>query len=315
MSASSTLRLVRNDIADPAIDAHCDPPPPLTPIVERADAALDALQGEIDALRSEINMLRRRDETINFHMLRLDEEMRLAARLQQDFLPRALPQVGSVHFHTLFRPAGYVSGDLYDVMRLDETHVAFYMCDAVGHGMPAALLTMFIKQALRTKQITPDGYRLLRPAETMAVLNEALVSQNLSQATFATAIYGLIDTQTLRMTFARGGHPEPLLFDRNGRLHVLEVEGSLLGIFPDEQFDETTVDLAAGDRLMIHTDGVEVAYSEDQTLDTQRWRQELQKRAHLSAEELIGDFSKHIDHECGSLTPKDDLTMIIAEVR
>src|SRR3954470_15361621 len=157
------------------------------------DQHLDTLQREIIQLREEINLLRRRDETLNFYMHRMDEEMRLAARLQQDFLPKALPQIGTVHFHTLFRPAGYVSGDLYDVMRLDESHVGFYMADAVGHGMPAALLTMFIKNALVTKHITPEGYRLLEPGQTMAKLNDVLVGQNLSYATFATALYGLIN--------------------------------------------------------------------------------------------------------------------------
>src|SRR5260221_832124 len=84
------------------------------------------------------------------------------------------------------RPAGYVSGDLYDVARLDETHVAFCIVDAVGHGMPAALLTMFIKRALVSKEIGPGGYRLLPPSETMRRLNYALVEQNLSAATFST---------------------------------------------------------------------------------------------------------------------------------
>src|SRR5687767_8776901 len=146
---------------------------------------LESLQRQIDSLHAEVAALRLRDETLKFYMHRLDEEMRLAARLQQDFLPKHLPQIGPVHFHTLFRPAGYVSGDLYDVMRLDETHVGFYIADAVGHGMPAALLTMFMKNALVTKQIDPSGYRLLPPAQTMARLNDSLVSQNLSHATFA----------------------------------------------------------------------------------------------------------------------------------
>src|SRR3954467_5779267 len=168
---------------------------------------MESLQGEITSLQDEVNLLRRRDETLGFYMQRVDEEMRLAARLQQDFLPKNLPQLGRVKFHSLYRPAGYVSGDLYDVMRLDESHVGFYMADAVGHGMPAALLTMFIKNALVTKQISPDGYRLLDPSQTMAKLNEVLVGQHLSHATFATAIYGHVNTDTLQMTFARGGHP------------------------------------------------------------------------------------------------------------
>src|SRR5688572_16047776 len=151
-----------------------------TPALQQIDQQLATLQSEIDALQREMATLRKRDESLNFYMHRLDEELRLAAKLQQDFLPKSLPQIGKVHFHTLFRPAGYVSGDLYDVMRIDEKHVGFYMADAVGHGMPAALLTMFIKNALVTKQITQDGYRLVPPSQSMARLNDALVDQNLS---------------------------------------------------------------------------------------------------------------------------------------
>src|SRR3982751_5217328 len=191
------------------------------------EGQLDAVQREVNSLRGELDLLRRRDETLNYYMQRLDDEMRLAARLQQDFLPKSLPQLGRVHFHTLFRPAGYVSGDLYDVMRLDERHVGFYMTDAVGHGLPAALLTMFIKNALVTKEITAGSYRLLDPAQTVARLNDALVDQNLSYATFATALYGLINTETLEVRFARGGHPNPVLLRADGSSDDLCADGSL----------------------------------------------------------------------------------------
>lgn len=283
---------------------------------QNVDRHIQELQEHIDELTREIDILRKRDETVKFYMNRIDEEMRLAARLQQDFLPKALPQVGPVHFHTMFRPAGYVSGDLYDVMRLDESHVGFYMADAVGHGMPAALLTMFVKNALLTKQITPTGYRLLTAGETMARLNEVLVGQNLSYATFATAIYGTINAKTLEMSFARGGHPNPILLRADGSTEVLPADGSLLGIFPDEVFGTTTVKLGHGDRLLIYTDGIEVAFSEDrQTADAMQWHREVQKRRNLSGEEIIQSMAEHLDGESGSLDPKDDLTIIVAEVR
>jgi serine phosphatase RsbU (regulator of sigma subunit) len=299
-------------------DAAAPTAPAVAPAVvpdATIERRVDQVQVEIDALRHEVGILRRRDETLKFYMHRLDEELRLAARLQQDFLPKSLPQVGKVHFHTLFRPAGYVSGDLYDVMRLDEHHVGFYMADAVGHGMPAALLTMFLKNALITKEITPSGYRLLPPGQSMARLNAALVDQNLSQATFATALYGSIDTQTLRLTFARGGHPSPILITGDGRLTALEADGSLLGIFPGEQFAETSVDLKPGDRVFVYSDGIEVAFSGDETTDMTRWRDELYARREMSTEDLITDFAQHLDGEAGSLTPKDDLTMIVVEVK
>ena len=177
--------------------------------VRDIEKQMEFLQGEITSLQDEVNLLRRRDETLDFYMKRVDEEMRLAARLQQDFLPKNFPQIGPVRFHSLYRPANYVSGDLYDVMRLDESHIGFYMADAVGHGMPAALLTMFIKNALVTKQITEGGYNLLAPGQTMARLNDTMVGQNLSYATFATAIYGHINADTLQFSFAARRASQP----------------------------------------------------------------------------------------------------------
>ena len=76
------------------------------------ETVVDALQRELDVLREELDVLRRRDDSLRYFTQRLDEELRLAARLQQDFLPKSLPKVGPVKFHTLFRPAAHVSGDL-----------------------------------------------------------------------------------------------------------------------------------------------------------------------------------------------------------
>jgi serine phosphatase RsbU (regulator of sigma subunit) len=290
--------------------------PSVAPIT--AEALLqkfDEVQAEMDRLHAELNVLRRRDETLNFYMQRLDDELRLAAKLQQDFLPKTLPRLGKIQFHTLFRPAGYVSGDLYDVMRLDERHIGFYIADAVGHGMPAALLTMFIKHSLMTKEIKPGGYRLLKPSESMGRLNESLLEQNLASATFATALYGMIDVQTLELTMACAGHPAPVLLRDTGDLEPVPAEGGLLGIFPGEVYTDYTMRLSPGDRLVMYTDGIEVAFCDDpSTGDPNRWRDELLARRHLPSDLLLTEFSDSADRESGSLEPKDDLTMVVMEI-
>lgn len=306
--SSSVLRLVRDDV-DRSSDAY-----------DQVNAGalqqqLDGVQAELETLRAELDILRRRDETFHFHMQRIDEELRLAARLQQDFLPRSLPQVGRVHFHTLYRPAGYVSGDLYDICRLDEDHIGFWMTDAVGHGMPAALLTMFIKNAFVTKEIQSPGYRLLLPGETLSRLNDAIVEQNLSQATFATAAYGVINTKTLNVQFARAGHPIPLILRADGRIEAPDAEGTLLGIFGNELFETKSFNLAAGDRLILYSDGVEVAFDGSGIHEPQRWRDELLNRRGLETEKMLSEFAGQIDAQVGSIQPKDDLTIIAVEVR
>jgi serine phosphatase RsbU (regulator of sigma subunit) len=310
-SVQSLLDKLRSALAPASTDSDA---PSDQSVVSHIEEQIAFLQGEITSLQDEVNLLRRRDETLEFYMARVDEEMRLAARLQQDFLPKQLPLIGRVRFHTLYRPAGYVSGDLYDVMRLDERHVGFYMADAVGHGMPAALLTMFIKNALVTKEISADGYSILQPGRTMAKINDAIVSQNLSYATFATAIYGHINTETLETRFARGGHPNPVLIRANGACEDLIADGGLLGIFPEDQFETKSVQLSAGDRILLYTDGIEVAFGPEDKIDISRWREELATRSSLPTEQLLKEFEDHLNGESGSLRPKDDLTIIVIEV-
>jgi sigma-B regulation protein RsbU (phosphoserine phosphatase) len=302
---------------NPGSPLRLGPQPPIEPVVASPTSVVERLElvlREADELRNELNALRRRDETLNYYMHRLDEELRLAARLQQDFLPKTLPQLGSVHFHTLFRPAGYVSGDLYDVMRLDEQHIGFYIADAVGHGMPAALLTMFIKHAMVTKEISGNAYRLLAPGETLSRLNSSLIDQNLSQAAFATALYGVINVQTLDVTLARAGHPNPLLIQTDGAIEPVACEGPLLGIFPDEKFEDIHFQLHPGERLILYTDGVEVAFTDDGAMECQQWREELRRRIDLPCEQLLHELAAQIDSESGSLEPKDDLTVVIIDI-
>ncbi|MFP4355159.1 MAG: PP2C family protein-serine/threonine phosphatase [Phycisphaerae bacterium] len=233
--------------------------------VEEISAKLDAageLQPAIRNLKSAL--LAHQDED---HQLEIvAEEMRLASRLQRDFLPRQLPEVGSARFNVIFHPASFVSGDIYDVVRLDETHIGFYVADAVGHGMPAALLTMYIKKALQTKRIVDNSYEIVPPAESLAELNASICEQNLSSCQFCTAIYCVLDTSDGTLSYSRAGHPEPVLLRTDGTAETLEAPGSLLGVFPEAQFSQASVKMNPGDRLIVYTDGAE-AYAKGSDTD------------------------------------------------
>ena len=133
-------------------------------------------------LEGELSNMERLGKRLNQHFTEVDQEMRLAGRLQRDFLPPVDGPLGPLHFATLYRPASWVSGDIYDIFRVDERHVAFYMADAVGHGMAASLLTMFIKKAVVSKRVHEGGYELLTPSETVPMMGKAVSARLMSSA-------------------------------------------------------------------------------------------------------------------------------------
>jgi hypothetical protein len=186
----------------------------------------------------------------------LSEQLRLAGLVQRDFLPRQLPTTDKLRWATAFFPAEWVSGDIYDITRLDERHIGFYVADAVGHSMPAALLTIFLKQALVMRETFGDDYKIFDPAEAVKNLNLRMTGQRLSGYQFATCCYCLLNTETLELIYARAGHPYPILI-RDGKCTQLELRGSLLGIFEQAMYKQQSIKLQSGDKLILYSDGAD----------------------------------------------------------
>ena len=210
------------------------------------------------ALRAE----RARLEAANDELLRardtLDRELDLAGVIQRSLLPRAFPDLDRYQFAAALRPMGPVSGDFYDLYRLDESRWGFYVADAVGHGVPAALLTVFVKKGIETRELLPDGYRLLRPSEVLARLNRDIMSEQLSESPFVTLAYAILDVEEDSLSYASGGHPPAIVLGADGSTVPLLSEGALLGIF-DAEFTDATCTLKPGDAVVVYTDGVEQA--------------------------------------------------------
>lgn len=276
-------------------------------------------------LQREIKLLRAHENGLCGQIAQLDEELRMAAQLQKEFMPTELPTVGGVGFDVLWRPAGYVSGDIYDVIRLDETHVGLFIADAVGHGVPAALMTVHIKRSMPTKLIDPSresGYRLYTPGEAIGVLNQEMLKHQTGKVRFATACYGIIDTETNQLTLARAGHPFPLILRADGHTETIEPEGGLLGVFPDEVFEEATVQLNPGDRVLLYSDGFEVAFdgSEEETkhgrkkLANDQYAEEFEDLRNGNAEAALDRLANRLNMQSGSLNQRDDLTVVCMSV-
>lgn len=271
----------------------------------------------VKGLERELQHLHRLGEQLNRYVGEIDQEMRLAGRLQRDFLPRELPRVASCSFEVLYSPASWVSGDMYDVSRVDEYHLGMFVADAMGHGVAAGLVTMFLRQALVAKRIAGRSYAIVQPAEALNDLHQCLCRQRLPDSQFVTALYGIIDTRSRTLRLARAGHPYPLHLRRDGTIHEVRSTGTLLGLteIPTD-FGEVEVTLGPGDKLLFYTDGAEGALVIPPTSPggAISFTEQLQAWAQLPAAEFVRRVRDHLDSREGSLHAADDATLLLLEI-
>ncbi|MCK4340376.1 MAG: SpoIIE family protein phosphatase [Phycisphaerae bacterium] len=299
------------------------------PLVEwlASDVGLDELVGKVstvaryvpllEGLERELRHMQRLGQQLNRYFSEIDQEMRLAGRLQRDFLPRKLPIIPPYHFHVVYRPASWVSGDMYDVFRIDEHHIGMFVADAMGHGVAAGLLTMFLRQALEPKRVAGSSYSILTPGEVLDHLHQCLVRQKLPNCQFVTAAYGIIDTRRRELILARAGHPYPVHISPGGKLREVRIDGSLLGLADiPSGLEEAHIPLAVGDKVVIYTDGVEdeILRPRAEVGEKTVFTAQFQAWAQRSASGLVEALENHLDCREGSLHPADDVTVLTLEV-
>jgi len=244
----------------------------------------------------------------------LAEQLRLAGLVQQDFLPTRLPSCDGLRWATTFLPAEWVSGDIYDIIRIDEQHVGFYVADVVGHGIPAALLTIFLKQALVMRETVESTYHVFSPAQVMKNLNVRMSAQKLSGYQFATCCYCLLNIKTLQLTYARAGHPYPVLIRPQEQPQQLEIRGPLLGVFEHSEYIQQTIQLQPGDKLLLYSDGVEpfIAGFDDTT--GFKFNEEFYKIKDLPIVEMFDMLSTLAQNKEIDPSEVDDVTAVGLEV-
>jgi sigma-B regulation protein RsbU (phosphoserine phosphatase) len=205
---------------------------------------------------------------------------------------------------------GHVGGDFYDVFRLDERHIGFYVADAMGHGVGASLLTIFVKRGVRGKEIIGQSYRLVPPDEVLQRLNHDFLDQQLSDAPFITMLYGLFDFTTGNLQFSRAGHPYPLVVPREGPAQFQQMEGSLLGVFAT-RYSQKSMKLAPGDKVLFFTDAIDSARFGDHAVGTASLLAAAERFRELPAKEFVQRLAIDL-----FLKEKqtDDLTLLAMEI-
>lgn len=173
-----------------------------------------------------------------------------AREIQRALLPHPLPSVPGWDLAARCEPAESVGGDTFDVISLPGGLLGLSLADVAGKGVPAALLAANLQAAVRAA-----AARGLGPSGVCGEVNRA-VCASLSPWRFVTFFYGVLDTATGLLRYCNAGHLPPLVATRRRGLLRLEPGGCVLGLAPESAYEEGTVCLEPGDRMLIYTDGL-----------------------------------------------------------
>ena len=194
---------------------------------------------------------------------RMQRDLEAAARIQQALLPTMLPRFPGVEFTWQFSPCHELAGDILNVFPLDDRHVAFYVLDVSGHGVQAALLSVSLSRVLVP---TADQSSLLvrQRGEELVIVPPAVMARRLNRrfltmpntAQFFTMLYGVLDVVDREARYVCAGHPGPIFAPRGGRPQLLPATGPPLGIRDGIPYEQKTIRLEEGDRLLVYSDGV-----------------------------------------------------------
>ncbi len=256
----------------------------------------------------------------------LRNDLEVAAQVQRNLLPNPKEQPfahAGYRFDWLYTPAAFLGGDTCNVLRLDKTHAGFYMIDVAGHGIPAALKTVMLHQTLSAANgqagllkddISYAPHCFIRPAaEVLYELNNASQDENDAMHYF-TMIYGLLDVETGQVTISHAGHPSAILLHSDSSMEMTDTGGVPVGMLPEMVYEESTLTLIAGDRIILYTDGVtecENIFGEQFTL--QRFQDLLREHGQKPLHDMIAAIHQALVAWRGSSGFDDDVSLLIIE--
>jgi serine phosphatase RsbU (regulator of sigma subunit) len=250
---------------------------------------------------------RLRDQEVH-HLRRINEELALAWQVQSGFLPATLPNLPGWQFAATLEPSRETSGDFYDLIMLPNGRLAILVADVVDKGMGAALLMVLSRTLIR-------GYAFqygTQPQAVLAATNRRIL-EDINTHQFVTVFYGILDPTTGELVYCNAGHNPPYLLKGSGTnaVQALRATGMPVGIEVAE-WEQRSVRLAAGDLLLLYTDGLTEAQDpQQQFFGEERVLQLAQGHLGCSAREVQEALMAQIHRFMGGMPPVDDITVAV----
>jgi CHASE2 domain-containing sensor protein len=238
-----------------------------------------------------------------------EQELAVARRIQQDLLPKSVLAVPELEVVGANRPCFEVGGDYFDYFRLADGRIALAIADVAGKGVGAALLMSNVQAILRAECARGTAVPHV-PAQANRQLMESLAGNS----KFVTFFYGALDPAARRLFYSNAGHNPPLVVRADGRIEELETGGLILGVFPLAEYDEGSVDLAAGDLVVLFTDGVTEAESRHGLYSDERLQELLVRERTRPAKEIAQAILDDVDLFSHGRHQTDDVTVVVVKV-
>lgn len=239
----------------------------------------------------------------------LEEDLLLARKTQEQFVPRRFMNVPGIDCFAHYRPVDQVGGDYFDFIDLKERGVGVFISDVSGHGVPAALITAMLK--MTTSLHGPEAES---PARFLTLLNRSLYRKTGTH--FLTAFMAFIEPKSQRIVFANAGHCCPILYRRStGEYTELDSYGMIMGLLPFDEYEDNALPLKPEDRLIFYTDGVtESRNDEGEMFGEKRLRKFLEDYNQLDAEQTVNGLLNALNSFRGDQEPEDDIALICLDV-
>ena len=241
---------------------------------------------------------------------RIERDLAVARDIQLGLLPKEAPVLPGFDVAGWNRPADETGGDYYDFHPLADGSLAVTIADATGHGIGPALVAAEARALFRA--IVAPGVPL---GPVIARVND-LLSADLPEGRFVTALLGIVDPATGRLRFVSAGHGPIFVFRAaTGAMEEFDSHGLPLGLMPEAPFeDETATTLAPGDILVLLTDGFyEWARPDGAQFGTERVGEILRRSHHLPAEQLIQWLRAAVEEFAAGTRQADDLTAVLVK--
>ncbi|MCP4581697.1 MAG: SpoIIE family protein phosphatase [candidate division Zixibacteria bacterium] len=238
----------------------------------------------------------------------LEDELAVARKIQETFLPNNDPEVEGFDIAGVNIPSEAVGGDYYDFIDIVDNQIGIAIGDVSGKGIGAALIMAAFRASLKAEIRNNYGIR------TIFKKVNSLLYESIERENYVTAVYGVLDTKNRVFTFSNAGHNPPLLFKTDGRIIELSEGGLVLGMFPESNYEERPIYINKGDILLFYTDGVTEAQDiDDREFGVERLKEFVENSRKLSPKEIIEIVIKEVQKFKERNKPLDDLTMILAK--